>query len=253
MELSELGQTLHALGRFADAFDHLNQAYSLHQLVGNRAGEAQTHRRLSALFLDTGGPASDHAHTALTIARDIGEREVEADVLNALGNVHRSLGEQRQALDVYQEALDLAKQVNSRYVRAEALIGLSAAHISAAEYDDARACITEALTVTKEFGYRLLEGQALTALAEMHVGKKDTEQAFRSGTQALDIHAETGHRLGQARTHVVLGRAQQMAGQPYLAHCHSRRAHHLLTDSSGPEVDAVASTRRAAGTSTSTI
>jgi hypothetical protein len=65
---------------------------------------------------------------ALALAREIGDRRIEADPRNTLGGVRLQLGCPEEAAGHHRQALDLARQTGARYPEIEALLGLSRPH-----------------------------------------------------------------------------------------------------------------------------
>jgi tetratricopeptide (TPR) repeat protein len=55
---------------------------------------------------------------SLEIAKEIGQRDVEANAYCGLGDVYRSLDLYSEARDCYQQSLDIAREIN--YCRGEA-------------------------------------------------------------------------------------------------------------------------------------
>ncbi len=109
--------------------------------------------------------ACELATSALSLAREIGDRRAQADALNALGRAAAGLGGHEQAASQYAAALDLARETGARYQEAEALIGLYAIHTKNGAADSAAACAAGALAIAEATGDRRLRGrvQALTS------------------------------------------------------------------------------------------
>jgi tetratricopeptide (TPR) repeat protein len=198
--LGNLGDALHALGQFAEALTRFAEALpSLRELEGRAGTEAATLRGVAAVDSDAGrhDRAADRARTALELARRVGDRRVEADVLIVLGAVQQCLARPAEAIHCHLAALELARRTGIHYSAVEALIGLATAR---EDTGDAR----QALDLARAAGYRGLEGRVLTVLARLLLAGGEAGQAAEHARRALEVHRETGHRLGEARALTVL-------------------------------------------------
>ncbi|MDG4796077.1 tetratricopeptide repeat protein [Micromonospora sp. WMMD1082] len=233
--LEKLGHTYHALGRLDQALVLFHDALPRNRMAGDRAGEAATHLGLAAVHRDLGQPIVAPARTALALARDLGDSNLEAEALNTIATIHDRLGQHRQAIDHHVKALAIARQAELRHAEVEALIGLAAAHLHLHDHAQTRTYVDQATTITRAHGYQILHAQTLTLSAAVHLADGDSATADELGRQALAAHRETGHRLGQARTHLVLSRIHRQSGDTVAAQEHRRHARALLTEAGAPD------------------
>jgi tetratricopeptide (TPR) repeat protein len=87
------------------------------------AGTLGTVRRRQGRLAES----ADCLGQALAISREIGERSVEAEILNALGETLLALGRPREALASHQAALAVASQIGHLPELARAEAGVAAA------------------------------------------------------------------------------------------------------------------------------
>ena len=131
------------------------------------------------------------------MARDTGDRRVEAETLNTLATIEDRLTKYQEAVDHHEQALGLARETQTRYPEVVALIGLAATYQRLDHLDQALSCAQQALTVARRTGYRLLEGQALTTLPSLQLEQDQPHRAIEHARRALAIQRDTGHRLGR--------------------------------------------------------
>lgn len=99
----------------------------------------------------------DDAHA---LARDIGDRRVEAKALAVRASVWHRLGNEDAAADGYHRALFLAQTIGNRHVETESLIGLAQVHQQAGHPDQAREYADAASAIADQVGFRLLAERA---------------------------------------------------------------------------------------------
>jgi tetratricopeptide (TPR) repeat protein len=172
--LRQLGEIHHAQGRLEQARALLAEAGSLHRTVADRAGEAETHLRVAEVNRDAGQPSTDPAETALTIARELRDSQLEADALNTLASIQDRLGQHQQAIDHYGQAYKISNNAELTHPQAQALIGLAAAYLHAGDHKQAHSHVNRALNIARGCGYRLLADKASTLLAALHGAEAPT-------------------------------------------------------------------------------
>src|SRR5690606_19516562 len=109
------------------------QALARHRELGDRAAECYTLRSLAATYRDAGRTteAADSAAAARDLARNVGDRRVEAEAVTILANIDGNLFE--ESLAAHRRALRLAHEIGDRYGEADALAGLATAHFRAGD------------------------------------------------------------------------------------------------------------------------
>ena len=219
VNLANLGEACHLLGRLDEAEDHLARALVLHREVGDRGAEAETLRVLAAVRLDRGehARALELASDAVALAAATGHRPVETNALNTLGAVHVRMGRPAAALEAHERALRLARESETRYAELVALVGLATAQLRLGRPDRAAALAEHAAGGAEAGGFRVVAAQARTVLLDTRLTVGDLAAALADGAGARELHRATGHRYGEARTALLLGRAQHAAGNPAAA------------------------------------
>ncbi|MFC8716110.1 BTAD domain-containing putative transcriptional regulator [Kitasatospora sp. NPDC057198] len=217
-----------ALGLPGEAVRSIGGTLPVHRRHGNRFSEAVALTCLSAAHTDLGDHATGQllAHTALTTARAVRSRALQANAQLALATAHLRARRPSEAAAAYREARRLAEAAGDRHPQAAALVGLAAALLDT----DPRGALRtaeHALVLAREAGFRMFEGDALTVLARIRVRLGEPHTALALAVDALALHRTTGHRPGEARTLLVLALAADALGADADAVRHRREALHL--------------------------
>jgi tetratricopeptide (TPR) repeat protein len=115
--------------RFEQALDHHGQALAMFHDMG-AVTESLTLVKLSTVYVRLGRyeQATRNLEQALAMSRETGNRLVEADALNGLGDVLLRTGEADQARVRHATALQLASEAGAPLVQAHAHAGLGRAY-----------------------------------------------------------------------------------------------------------------------------
>ncbi|MDP9796797.1 DNA-binding SARP family transcriptional activator [Catenuloplanes nepalensis] len=228
--LSNLAEVYRQLGRLDEAESTLEEATAIFRRTGSRYGEIFSLGVLAAVHRDAGRHAAAHdlAHAATALARALGDQRQLAESLNTLATVDHERGRHAESIGHHEEALRLARDIRSGFTEAQALAGLAVAYRAAGDGERAAGAARDALDTARRAGSVPLELEALTALAAVHADHGRAAQAIADARRALRGFDRTGQRLGQVRSHLVLERALDHAGQPGQADDHRRRARLLL-------------------------
>ena len=122
-----------AMSGFLASHGHWDQAAALHQTAltaarqaGDRLGEAHALAELGILQRETGDYPAAAASLALAVAlfHDLEDLSGEADALNRLGFLRVLTGDYPAAAASHEQALALARRASKRSTEADALLGL---------------------------------------------------------------------------------------------------------------------------------
>jgi tetratricopeptide (TPR) repeat protein len=149
---------------------------------------------------------------ALGSARQIGDRQGEAWVLNNLGMV---LSEQRaeDAVGCFEEAMAILSAIGDEQGQAKAANNLAYSYQLHGKYEDAVKALVGVINLKRQVGHRYGEVVALNNLGEAYRGLGHPDQAIASLGEALVIAREIGATRNEGYALYYLGRAHMDLGR----------------------------------------
>ena len=147
------------------------------------------------------------AQRGLAVARQVGDRLGEANVLQAIGDVQQFRDDRAGALASYGQALDLFRQVGDRLGEANVLQAIGDVQQFRKEMAGALASYGQALDLFRPVGARLGEANVLLSLGDLTRQTHDYTQAWQYYTQAQQHYAIIEDVYSQARVLYRMGDA----------------------------------------------
>lgn len=133
--------------------------------------------------------ASRLFHQALDVYSADGKRDMVAEMQTNIGLVHRTLGEQQQALDAMQGALNIFQELNDSLRAAKVLGNMGGVYAALSDKEQAYNCYRQAADIFEEHGEKKLYGETLIAMGDLQVrdGKLMVGAAtYEAGLEQLD-------------------------------------------------------------------
>lgn len=192
-----MAAALKALGKLSMTEQELREILKEHRTIGRRSCMrsllqlSYVHRELGDLYL-----ASVMARECLEIAAAEHEPEVQAGVLNTLGNIHDAEGDFEKACGYYRRALEILEVLGSRdELRATVLTNLGGCLVSLSRFEEGMALIEEAHAKAIERGYRRVGALSLTRLGEAHLatGNRSAARDCFTESDALASRSEEAY------------------------------------------------------------
>ena len=149
---------------------------------------------------------------ALAIARDTGDRPLEGAALARLGLHRASLGDYRQAVDLHTQALAIARDTSDRWLEGAALASMGLCRAFLGDFQQAVDLYTQALAIARDTGGRRIEGAVLAGLGLCRASLGDYRQAIDLHTQALAIARDTSDRRLEGAALISLGLCRASLG-----------------------------------------
>jgi tetratricopeptide (TPR) repeat protein len=172
----------------------LLEALELSHKVGDRLIEARLHWNLMITYVFSSRipQATKHGEMALALAREAGDREQLAFVLNDLGQLHINKGEFEKAYDVLREARDLWQELDNQPMLADNLATEASAHYNAGDYDVSLELSQQALLMSDKM--ENLWGQAYDRMlmSFAHFDRGDIGQAIQLSSEAIPLGDKVG-------------------------------------------------------------
>ncbi len=159
---------------------------------------------------------------ALAIARDTSDRRLEGGALLSLGLYHASVGDSRRAVDLHTQALAIFRDIGDRRLEGGALASLGLWRTFLGDIQEAVDLSSQALAIARDIGDRRLEGAALVSLGLCRARSGEFRRAGDLYTQALAIARDTSDRRLEGAALVSLGLRDTFLGE-------YRRAEDLYT------------------------
>ncbi len=172
------------------------------------------HARVARILCDRGYaanrisqplPARADYERALGLARELGDREIEALAYNGLGGAAHNLGEFGRALGHFEAALAIRRERGDREGVIACLNNIALCHTSLLQFDQAESLHQEGLLLAQKLGARSVEAIIQANLAALHLAHAEMlieagagaaepliEASLRAATVAVDLAAEAG-------------------------------------------------------------
>jgi len=232
-----------AMGGFLRQRGHWDQATALHQTAltaarqaGDRAGQAGTLHELGLMTTVTGDllAAADSVAKAVALYADIGDRTGQAFALCQQGIVQFWTGDYPAALGSGGQALALARGCGDQRAQACALQTLGYAQLLTGDYAASAANQAAALDLYRRLDHRLGQAETLKNLGALQTVTGDYPAADANLRQALEIFRELDDRPYQAWVLNDLGMVQQLIGDYPAAAASHQQALDLFRDLGQP-------------------
>jgi DNA-binding SARP family transcriptional activator len=200
-------------GNWADCIATSRIALDSARQVGNRQGEAWILNTLGEALGQTRQPEGIGClEQSLAIRREIGDGMGEAQAANNLADAYQRLGRTDEALDLYRRSLELNRQIGYRFGEGIALGSLGWTLLDLNRAGEAIDYLRQALEAFEEIDYADGTGYALHILGRCYLSLGRNAEALDCLQRALASHLATGNRRMQAATLRSLGTAHQRAG-----------------------------------------
>ncbi|MCI0723784.1 MAG: tetratricopeptide repeat protein, partial [Acidobacteria bacterium] len=177
--------------------------------------EGRAHGRLGIAYKNLGEnrDAIEFFEQHLAIAREIGDRRGEGQALGSLGNAYENLGETRRAIEFFEQHLAIAREIGDRRNEGATVNNLGIAYYSLGETRRAIEFYEQALAIAHEIGYRRVENAALGNLGLAYADLDESKRAIDFLEQSLAIAREIGSRKGEGNALNNLGNAHAALGE----------------------------------------
>jgi tetratricopeptide (TPR) repeat protein len=213
--LGNLGNAYYRLGEVRKAIGYYEQALTILREIGDRQGEGAVLGNLGNAYADLGEvrKAIGYYEQRLTIAREIGDRQGEGAALGNLGLAYADLGEVRKAIGYYEQALAIDREIGDRQGEGNVLGNLGSAYYRLGEVRKAIGYYEQHLAIAREIGDRQGEGNVLGNLGSAYYRLGEVRKAIGYYEQHLAIAREIGDRQGEGNALGNLGNAYYRLGE----------------------------------------
>ncbi|MBK1989578.1 tetratricopeptide repeat protein [Sphaerospermopsis aphanizomenoides BCCUSP55] len=201
-QLMEKGRQLAQQQEYRQAIPMFQQVLILARQLQNKQLEADVLAWLGFCYSSLGEKqkALEFYNQALPLLRAVGDRSGEARTLNNIGGVYDSLGEKQKALDFYNQALPMYRAVGDRSGEAVTLSNIGAVYSSLGEKQKALEFYNQALPLRRAVGDRSGEATTLNNIGLVYDSLGEKQKALEFYNQALPLRRAVGDRSGEANT-----------------------------------------------------
>ncbi|PSB39854.1 hypothetical protein C7B67_29220 [filamentous cyanobacterium Phorm 6] len=205
--LLERGNQQYKISQFREALQSWEQALTIYREIGNRQGEAASLGNLGLAYNSIGQyqKAIKFYEQSLDIDRKIGNREGEAISLGNLGIAYQSLEQYQRAIKFYKQYLEISRKIGFRQGEADSLGNLGIAYQSLEQLAKAIKFYKQSLEIKREIIDRQGEANSLGNLGTAYQWLGQLAKAIKFYKQSLEIKREIGDRKGEANSLANLG------------------------------------------------
>ncbi|MBI3660101.1 tetratricopeptide repeat protein [Candidatus Acetothermia bacterium] len=174
-----IGVTHWQAGAYAEAIDHLTQAYELQKSLGDYKNCTETLRYLGAVFLknEQREKAAESYQQALELLHAMNDRQARAHVLLDIGYMHWSHNEYNQAHLAYEEVRQIAIEIGDQRTEANALTSLGSLSSVKGDYENSLKYLQEAAVIHQRIGNVRVYGLDLNNMGAVYLSLGQHEKA----------------------------------------------------------------------------
>ena len=142
----------------------------------------------------------------LVIARDIGDKVIEASILNNIGEIHRQLEQYREALVYYEEALAMSESLHNLNNIAGILLNMGHIYLRLNEGERALTNYRESLKYSNELCDKIKLGEALNNIGQVYRSLQEDQLALQHYLDSLSLLEECGNKFYRINVLVNIGK-----------------------------------------------
>lgn len=184
------------LGRYDDAYVHLQRSLDQFTELKNVDGQAHAHLNLACLLhhMDDSERALSHAHRARELFELLEEQRAGlAASLNTVGWFEARLGNPARGLACCQQALALAQEIGNRAIIAATSDSLGYVRHLPGQHEAAVSCYRQAAAIFAECGAVCYRAEVLVNLGDTHEAAGDVHEARELWREALEVFEQIHH------------------------------------------------------------
>ena len=193
-----LGTVLEKGAQYPAARDEFALALPLYESVHDESGMAYAGAELgsTAQHMGDAAGAREYYVTALSICRRLGLLSLQTRILGALA----LLSDGAEAQRLVDEQLSIARQAGDKQVEAQVLQGIGDTQFTAGKFDDAQEHYDQAVALYEQIGDKDGLARVRTSQGRLQRAHGHPEKALDFYRSALKLQQEMGDREGQIQT-----------------------------------------------------
>ncbi|HIK10124.1 MAG TPA: CHAT domain-containing protein [Oscillatoriaceae cyanobacterium M33_DOE_052] len=149
---------------------------------------------------------------ALVMARQEGDRSLEAGILNDIGVAHRNLANYPQALQSLNQALTIRQTLKDKAGIGQSLMNIGAVYQVQADYPKALEFYQQASVFLQEAGEQYGQAAILSNMGGIYLSLGQPSKALTTFETALSLFQQTGARMNEGMALANIGAAYSDMG-----------------------------------------
>lgn len=212
LSLTAAGGAYFYLGERQAALDHHGRAAQISRDIGDRNGEAVALNGLGYVYSNLGEhqQALNCYRRALELFELLGNREYASHTAIFVGGELQSLGNHREAVEFYEQAL--GRRLSYSLTRANVLQRIGALYGTMGEQRRALSYFDRSLKTYRAIGDKVGEAAVLNRIGDAYGARDGGEEARRCYGSALSLSRAVKNREGEAVTLGNLARLERALG-----------------------------------------
>lgn len=201
---------------FNESLNYCSKALDLEKELGNKKGIADNYVRIAAVYnKQMNYPlALRNNKIALSIYREIEDRQRLAMTLGNMGISFEFQGQLQKALEYYEEALSIKKDIGHKIGIALTMGNIGSLYIRQEKFVEAERILLEALEIAEEIGYLVAIQNWHLKLSKLHANANRYKQAivhFRIHATAKDslFNEQKSKELGKLEATYEFNKAEE--------------------------------------------
>lgn len=199
---------------FLGAIEKYKQAVALAQESGERSAEMMPRVWMGVFYALLGQApiALEQNEAAMKIARELGDRAAEAQILDNFGRVYAS-ADVPKSLDYFTQALNLRNEIGARSETTTSLSGIGSAYIKTGKYEKAIEIFNQAIEIYRETENESGAAQMSINLAVAYGYLGEHQKAIETYQKALAFYRKTKISIVEVTLLSNIGTSSEALGE----------------------------------------
>ncbi len=192
------------------AIPHLEQALDLFRLDSDRRslhGEMAARNELGRAEFSKGNYESslNQYFISLTQSEMHQDIDIQAQTLNAIGDIHRMINNTEEALRYFHQAQNVAAFVENPVLKAEITINLGKSALDSNDMESAKEYFQSVLDSNELSDFGIITASAMLGSARVQIHRNKLQDAENKLENALKLFSDIGHDFGKAECFYRIG------------------------------------------------
>jgi tetratricopeptide (TPR) repeat protein len=218
-----LGVSYYAIGEFKLALEHLKKAESL---TSDKEGLMYIYNQIGLIYqrMDYLDDALLYYSRSLSLAKDLGDKSMQASVLNNIANIYEKKNELDKALGYYEESLRLTTDEKEKAITYSDIANI---YSQKGDYQKAVEYFQKAIEISERYGDYHEAYIIKLNLGVIYTKMKDYKKAEKYLSEGLEGVKKVGDKYWEAKGYQYLGWLYTDKGDKKTAKDYLTRAHNL--------------------------